>query len=164
MTCECNCDNWDKSDPSLHRLDCTVYRSWLSRGAYAAKTPPAFTVGQECRTRDGRRARVVCVDRKSKWPVVALVELPDGGEELCSYSERGWKVQPLRPGGVHHENPSDLLPAPRRAVVWVGMFAGHYPDVSPLIGTYSKDMLDKARADGVKALVRVELEEGRFDD
>ena len=41
-------------------------------------------------TRDGRRARIICTDRKSSYPIVALVENYDSNNEnVYSYRENG---------------------------------------------------------------------------
>src|SRR5262249_54749554 len=47
---------------------------WMGRGR-------AFVVGEVCRTRDGRVARVICVDAAhDRFPVIALVKENDGSE------------------------------------------------------------------------------------
>lgn len=56
---------------------------------------------------------------------------------------------------------------PRRRTVLVGAFAGAWDTGKPtrdLIGLYHGSARPSAIADGVKALARVELEEGRFDE
>ncbi len=39
-------------------------------------------------TKDGRKARIVCTDRNSIYPIVALVNR-GGGEDIYTYDERG---------------------------------------------------------------------------
>lgn len=52
-----------------------------------------FEVGKTYMTRGGALARVICVDRKCSFPIVALVQGPDnmGGiyETIYSYSSNG---------------------------------------------------------------------------
>ena len=42
-------------------------------------------------TRDGRRARIVCTDKRElNYPIIALIETRPGGEEVtCSYTKDG---------------------------------------------------------------------------
>lgn len=67
-------------------------------------------------TRDGRKARVICADRRGASPaspsVVALIEVTAGREELCLVYGDSGRVY------THDNCPSDLLnaPAPQRTV------------------------------------------------
>lgn len=47
-----------------------------------------FKVGRFYKTRDGRKARVICVDALNNWPLVALV-LTDGSEVYFDYNLSG---------------------------------------------------------------------------
>lgn len=50
--------------------------------------------GKPVCTRDGRKARIICFDRRlfyknESYPILALVEYPDGGDDVCGYNEKG---------------------------------------------------------------------------
>lgn len=62
-------------------------------------------------TRDGKPVRILCVDRKSRYPVIALV---GEDEELITYTEKGL----FSLTGV--EVPGDLIPAPQE--YWVNIY------------------------------------------
>ena len=41
-------------------------------------------------TRDGRNARIICTNAKNNYPIVALIEMPNGRErQPCGYKEDG---------------------------------------------------------------------------
>ncbi len=62
--------------------------------------------GGRCQTRDGREARIICVDRDNDYPVVALVE--DEGREA-------WPTTYYTTGNKFGKQPSnaDLVAAPK---------------------------------------------------
>ena len=67
-----------------------------------------FKVGDVTTTRDGRKARIICVDRVSKdYPVIALIVSEAGTETVTSHTPNGLFMDGL--GG--HGN--DLMPVPR---------------------------------------------------
>lgn len=71
------------------------------------KTFKPFTVGEVVKTRDGRSARIICVDRDIEdFPVVALVRGSSGYEGLETYTMTGscWDTG--------RENVSDLIREP----------------------------------------------------
>lgn len=43
-------------------------------------------------TRDGRAARIICVDRKGDYSIIALVESPDGENLISCSSEGNWHL------------------------------------------------------------------------
>lgn len=50
--------------------------------------------GKQVCTRDGRKARIICFDRKLffkkvSYPILALVERSDGEDDVCAYNEKG---------------------------------------------------------------------------
>ena len=66
-----------------------------------------FKVGDITTTRDGHKARIICVDRVSKdYPVIALIS-GGGGEGLTAHTADG-----LYLGGVGGSD-RDLMPIPR---------------------------------------------------
>lgn len=52
---------------------------------------PAFDPTKPVETRDGRKARILCADRRDpEYPIVALVEVPEEGEErVLTFSPAG---------------------------------------------------------------------------
>jgi len=52
---------------------------------------PAFDPTKPVETRDGRKARILCTDKKGakKYPVVALIEDEDGDEDEATYTPEG---------------------------------------------------------------------------
>lgn len=49
-----------------------------------------FVVGEVVKTRDGRSARIICVDKSgSPYPVVVLLRDHSGRESVESYTEDG---------------------------------------------------------------------------
>lgn len=66
-----------------------------------------FKVGDVVKTRDGRDARIICVDAKGYFPVIALLPNPTsyGGEEL----PRGYQIDGSLLGDGT-ARPTDLMP------------------------------------------------------
>lgn len=51
---------------------------------------PKLDLNKPIETSDGKKARVICSDRKSEyWPIVALVENPGGSEAVLYVDEDG---------------------------------------------------------------------------
>lgn len=74
--------------------------------------------GKPVCTRDGRKARIICFDRKLfyqrvSYPILALIERPDGEEDVSGYSEEG-KV--LLGNGA--ETLDDLMMLPEKKEGW----------------------------------------------
>ena len=71
--------------------------------------------GKPVCTRDGRKARIICFDRKDNTPIVALIECVDDIEILqCIYSD----------GKCYHDMASnnDLMMLPERKEGWVNVY------------------------------------------
>ena len=66
-------------------------------------------------TRDGRKARIVCTDRESIKPVVALITLPNGYEVIKTFWDNG-----IETAGSEYKN--DLFFAPIKHEGWVNVF------------------------------------------
>ena len=45
--------------------------------------------GKPVCTKDGKKARIICFDKKGDYPIVALVESKDGKEQLQDYKING---------------------------------------------------------------------------
>ena len=98
------------------------------------KNPPKKVV-----TRDGRNARIICTDVKSRYPIAAAVE-----ESECGCSE-GVHVY-TKDGRFFNSRPtvSDLFFAPEKYEGWVNIFKG--ADGS----TYSSHRIFKSKEDAEK--------------
>jgi hypothetical protein len=75
-----------------------------------------FDPTKPCRTRDGRAARIICADAKSKWPIVALVE-HSGGEYTRRFCEAGFSES--------CRAPDDLVNIPIRVSYWTKIYERH---------------------------------------
>lgn len=51
--------------------------------------PPAFDPTKPVQTRDGRKVRILCTDRRGRRPIVGLIEENDGAECLNTFNEDG---------------------------------------------------------------------------
>ena len=68
-------------------------------------------------TRDGRKARILCTDRKGDYPIIALVENCDSiDESVCSYDKNGI----FYTSGISDNN--DLFFAPEKHEGWVNLY------------------------------------------
>lgn len=68
-------------------------------------------------TRDGRKARIICFDRKYKQPIIALVMNEETGLETISrYFENGHLL-------FEAENKGDLMMLPEKKEGWINVYA-----------------------------------------
>ena len=68
-------------------------------------------------TRDGRKARILCTDRKGDYPIIALVENCDSiDESVCSYDKNGI----FYTSGISDNN--DLFFAPEKHEGWINVY------------------------------------------
>ena len=82
----------------------------------------AAKAGKPVCTRDGRKARIVCFDRRLfyknvSYPILALVEGSDGEDYVCGYNEKG-KV--LIEDGAEYKD--DLMMLPEKKEGWVNVY------------------------------------------
>ena len=78
--------------------------------------------GKPVCTRDGRKARIICFDRRLfyknvSYPILALVECSDGEDDVCGYNEKG-KV--LIEDGAEYKD--DLMMIPEKKEGWVNVY------------------------------------------
>jgi hypothetical protein len=104
-------------------------------------------------TRDGRKVRILCTDRKDNRPIVGLVP-GNGDEQIYSWHACG--------NYVSNEHCLDLINVPEKLVAYVNMY--------PRNGMFSVEVSPtKPHADSVAtseriACIRVEYEVGQYDD
>ena len=82
----------------------------------------AAKAGKSVCTRDGRKARIICFDRRFfyknvSYPILALVECSDGEDDVCGYTEKG-KV--LIKEGAEYKD--DLMMLPEKKEGWVNVY------------------------------------------
>ena len=67
-------------------------------------------------TRDGRNARIICTDAKNNYPIVALIETPNGKErQPCGYKEDGTYI-------IGEKLSCDLFFAPEKHEGWLNIY------------------------------------------
>lgn len=82
-----------------------------------------FDPTKPVQTRDGRKARIICTDRKHEaYPIAALVFDEDCGEEDVEFFAADGREY------VGDDNDIDLVNVPEKVEGWVNIL--HLPDVS----------------------------------
>ena len=67
-------------------------------------------------TRDGRNARIIFTDAKNNYPIVALIEMPNGRErQPCGYKKDGTYL-------IGEKLSCDLFFAPEKKEGWVNIY------------------------------------------
>ena len=106
--------------------------------------------GKPVCTMDGRKARIICFDRRLfyknvSYPILALVECSDGEDDVCGYNEKG-KV--LIEDGA--ECKDDLMMLPEKHEGWVNIYRGGkldadyiYPTIEEALNNIFQPMKDK---------------------
>jgi hypothetical protein len=81
-------------------------------------TNKQFDPSKPVQTRDGRKARIVCTDRKSAYniSIIALIQESNGFEFACGYFSDG--RHEIGAGGGEHK--SDLVNIPEKR--WVNIY------------------------------------------
>ena len=77
-----------------------------------------LTTSSKVVTRDGKKARIICTDKKgvdSTFPIVALVDFGDR-EDICQYTENGYFIYDGR------ESKNDLFFTPEKHEGWINLY------------------------------------------
>ena len=70
-------------------------------------------------TRDGKEARIVCTDKKGRYPIIGLCQvLDDDDEEIHSYTKSGKLF-------MDRDSNADLFFAPEKHEGWVNLYKGN---------------------------------------
>ena len=109
-------------------------------------------------TRDGRKVRIVCTDRKNhdSYPIIALVESYEDEEMVKSFKIDGkWSIDGI-------ENYLDLFFAPEKKEGWINIFEG-VPDnkrryVRGVSIFKSKEDAEKTGRDCINYITTVKIE------
>ena len=77
-------------------------------------------------TGDGRKVKILCTNRKSLYPIVALVENHDSdNESVCSYREDGLYSM------FSQSEENNLFFAPEKHEGWVNIYKSKYDGYEP---------------------------------
>ena len=107
-------------------------------------------------TRDGRKVRIICTDRKRlNYPIVALIEnKPTEGESVLCYTKEGkfYTDSDL--------SDSDLLFAPEKHEGWVNLYKWTNKDCAYYIGSIynSKAEAENKRGTSDKCVATIKIE------
>ena len=106
-------------------------------------------------TRDGRNARIICTNAKNNYPIVALIEMPNGRER----QPFGYK----KDGTITDEKLScDLFFAPEKHEGWLNIYrgeSGFYLRGNPYKSKEEADEVAKANYKNFCTTVKIEWEE-----
>ena len=113
--------------------------------------------GKPVFTRDGRKARIICFDRKDNTPIVALIECGNGAEILQCYFNNG---------KCYHDATSDydLMMLPEKKEGWVNVYKSEFDDFPAVLGAgyvynTKEEAIKNADFDITIATVKIEWEE-----
>ena len=108
-------------------------------------------------TRDGRNARIICTNAKNNYPIVALIEMPNGRErQPCGYKEDGTYIIGERLSCY------DLFFAPEKHEGWLNIYhseSGFYLRGNPYKSKEEADEVAKANYKNFCTTVKIEWEE-----
>ena len=104
-------------------------------------------------TRDGRNARIICTNAKNDYPIVALIEMPNGKErQPCGYKKDGTYL-------IGENLSCDLFFAPEKHEGYINIFG----DCNSYAGTDIFESKEDAEKYGkkyhdYKATIKIEWE------
>lgn len=128
-------------EEKIQHYDC-FFDKKLSRPNLKPFDLEAAKAGKPVCTRDGRKARIICFDKKGNRPIVALIENSEGIECVEYYHEKG----------------INLMMLPEKREGWVNVYKTF--DSHMVGGLYSsKEEAEKQRSDDCVATIRIEWEE-----
>lgn len=110
-----------------------------------------FDPNKPVQTRDGRKVRIICTDKRGLYPIVALIS--DGYGESCSTHSGGGKFSINREG----DDPHDLINVPECKTLWANVYN------SGLQLTHkSRKAAVKVRGSGALGLASLTIEDGKI--
>lgn len=103
-------------------------------------------------TRDGRNARIICTNAKNNYPIVALIEMPNGRErQPCVYKKDGTYL-------IGEKLSCDLFFAPEKKEGWINLYKIN-STISPGPKAYdSKEDAESAAGDESYYISTVKIE------
>ena len=155
--------NIERNEKEVAVIDNILFRcyqmGWLDR--YKEEKRPnlkpfdleAAKAGKPVRTRDGRKARVICYDRQSDhgFPIVALVE--------NTGAEKDEDVRCYRLNGAADEPSYNLMMLPEKKEGWVNVYKVTNGYESRSIFTTKEDAIKKVTGAGYVNTVKIQWEE-----
>ena len=114
----------------------------------------AAKAGKPVCTRDGKKARIICFDRKDIKPIVALVAFINGTsviEKAFYYFEDGYHLS------KNDKNNYDLMMLPEKKEGWVNVYKGGLLDTKSY--PTKKEAFDKACPEGYVDTIKISWEE-----
>lgn len=107
-------------------------------------------------TRDGSNARIICTDAKNNYPIVALIEMPNGRErQPCGYKKDGTYL-------IGEKLSCDLFFAPEKHEGWLNIYrseSGFYLRGNPYKSKEEAEEVAKANYKNFCTTVKIEWEE-----
>ena len=104
-------------------------------------------------TRDGRKARIICTDAKNDYPIVALIETPNGKErQPCGYKKDGTYV-------VGEKLSCDLFFASEKHEGWINLYKDDGIVYTSMDTFKTKKEAESASCRTCIATVKIEWEE-----
>ena len=90
-------------------------------------------------TRDGRKARIICTDRRDlNFPIIALIENISGkGEKAYSYTKEGWNYS-------YCSDNLELFFAPEKHEGYINIYRNEYEDY------YKGKIIYSSKEDAIK--------------
>ena len=82
----------------------------------------AAKAGKPVCTRDGRKARIICWDKKGNYPIVALIQDNENSEHIEYYTENG-----IFSNGGNNKN-RDLMMLPQKKEGWINLCKNNHGD------------------------------------
>lgn len=104
-------------------------------------------------TRDGRNARIICTDAKGDFPIVALIETPDG---FIEFSHKFKKNGHLLDSDDHS---LDLFFSPEKHEGWINVYKAGNTSYSDACIWPTEEEAKKWANDDYIATVKIEWEE-----
>lgn len=119
----------------------------------------AAKAGKPVCTRDGRKARIICFDRKLlfkgiSYPIIALVEDTAKEETIYGYNEKG-KVM-IEDDATYKD---DLMMLPQKKEGWVNIYKDIDNDICGIYSTKEEALNGKSVGDYYVATIKIEWEE-----
>jgi hypothetical protein len=109
-----------------------------------------FDPTRPVQTRDGREARIICTDRKGRYPLICLVKEQDGTESCISNEVSGYS----RDG---HTSRFDLVNIPIKKEGWINVYPGRN-GWAPVVGTQIHESAAMAKASATSDAIQTHFE------
>lgn len=110
-----------------------------------------FDPNKPVQTRDGRKVRIICTDKRGLYPIVALIS--DGDGESCGTHTGDGKFSINREG----DDPRDLINVPECKTLWANVYDGC---VSRTF--HSRQDASGSRGADARGLVSLTVEDGKI--